>query len=93
MEPLLQLVNHESPNVRHRVAWILGKTKNPRAFEAILKLTEDPDDRVAYDAIMALGELKDERAVPHLFRLINENLDHPEDLDGAAVMALAKLRG
>jgi HEAT repeat protein len=91
IKPLLELVHHRSPHVRYRVVWVLGKTKDSRAFEAILKLAEDRDHRVAYDAMLALAELGDERAVPHLFRLFKRYHNDSQALDDAAIMALKRL--
>ncbi len=48
---------------------MLGYTHDPRAYETILRLTDDPDERVRYDATVALGILGDERAIEPLTRI------------------------
>jgi len=54
--------------------WILAKSKDTSAFKTILRLTEDPDRRVQYDAALGLGELGDKRAIEHL-RVLAERSD------------------
>lgn len=85
------LANHPNPQVRYRAVWILGKSRDPDFFETIVSKVGDPDHRVAYDAILALGELRDPRAIPHLQALPERHQDHPDGLESAALMALAKL--
>ena len=88
---LRPLAYHSNPQVRYRVVWILGKTRDPDVFETILSRVDDPDHRVAYDAIMALGSLGDQRAIPHLRMYAEQSANHPDGLDSPAIMALEKL--
>ena len=59
--------------VRFRAVWALAQTRATSAYETILALTEDPDQRVRYDATVALGVLGDARAVEPLARLWARN--------------------
>ena len=88
---MLPKINHADPRVRFRAVWVLGKTRDPAAFDAIRSCVEDSDHRVAYDAMMALGELGDSRAVPLLEALASKYHGHPDSLDSAAKSALLKL--
>ena len=88
---VLRLVDHSDPRVRFRAIWVLGKSRDPAGYEAILSHVEDCDDRVAYDAMMALGELGDARAISHLQLLASKLQGHPEGLGSAAMSALARL--
>lgn len=90
--PRLQtLANHPDPRVRFRVVWLLGKSQCPAAYRTIVERIEDSDARVAYDAIMALGEFGDLRSIPLLQELASRLAGRSEELLGAALMALAKL--
>ena len=90
--PQLQAVaDSADPQVRFRVAWILGKTRDPAAFDTLCGLAEDSDPGVRYDAVLALGELGDRRAVPILKVLAAQ----PEDeaaISSAAKIALNRLK-
>ena len=70
--------------------WALGKTRDPRAYETILCLTDDPEGYVRYDAAIALGVLGDERAVAPLVTLMQEP-DDQHCVDSAAAMGLDRL--
>lgn len=85
------LIKHADPRVRYRAVWILGKSRDPDVFETILSCVEDPDHRVVYDALMALGDLGDRRAISYLRALADHFDDDPNGLDGAARIALTKL--
>ena len=61
--PLLEACNHSNPVVRFRAAWALAHTHDPRAYETLLRLTDDPDSGVRYDATIGLGVLGDIRAI------------------------------
>ena len=52
--------------VRLRAGWVLGMSKDPRAFEPLCRLLRDLDERVRYDIAVALGHHGDERAIPIL---------------------------
>ena len=46
---------------------------DPRAFDTILRLTNDTDERVRYDATLALGKLGDDRAIEPLVSMVFED--------------------
>jgi len=88
-EPLpyaIQACKSENPVVRFRAVWILGKTKDPLAYETILGLCDDPDEGVRYDATLALGHLGDRRAIEPLVELCIRG-----DETGSAITALSIL--
>ncbi len=83
---LLGAADSPDPQMRFRVAWVLGHTRDPRALETLLRLTDDPDEGVRYDATVALGVLGDERAIPPLIRMwLLDDVSRP------AAMALSRL--
>jgi HEAT repeat protein len=86
---LLEAAASPDPQVRFRVVWALGKSRDARALESIFRMTSDTDERVRYDAATALGEYGDTSAVPVLSRLAESAAD--SDLGSAARAALRKL--
>ena len=70
---LLPICGSENPVARFRAVWILGKSWSPAAYDTILILCGDLDDRVRYDAVLALGNLGDHRAVPELMAMALED--------------------
>ncbi len=77
IEPLLQLLKHESDHVRLRTLTALGiRFKDERLVESLINLLDDDHPRVAIAAIHRLGKLGDRRAVPPLIEL----LGHPAQL-------------
>lgn len=89
---LLPLVSDDSPQVRFRVAWVLGKSRDPQAYSALTAMVEDTDEAVRYDATLALGELGDTRAVPFLEELALR-VNREDSRLGAALSARDKLAG
>ena len=75
IDQLIKACDHTNPMTRLRAAWVLGYTKDPRAYGPILRLTEDPNERVRYDATVALGILGDKRGLQHLLRMYWEDDD------------------
>lgn len=90
VEPLVAAANSEDPQVRFRVVWALGKSRDPDALPTIVRLTQDPDERVAHDAVLALGELADLRAVPRLEELAGQ-IEDERGLVSASRTALSRL--
>jgi HEAT repeat protein len=75
---LISACDHPMPQVRYRAVWALACTHDPRAYETVMRLTSDPDDRVNYDAILGLGVLGDTRAIGPLVEMVLQN-DGPAD--------------
>lgn len=89
---LLPMVSDDSPQVRFRVAWILGKSRDPSAYPALAALVEDADEAVRYDATLALGELGDARAVFFL-KALAQRVPREDGRASTAMAALVKLKG
>ena len=88
---LIIAASSSDPQVRFRVVWALGKSRDNRALPTLLALTDDPDERVRYDAVLALGELGDVQAIASLEEIARRSSD-PAALDSAALCALTKLK-
>jgi HEAT repeat protein len=69
---LIEVAGSSDPQVRFRAVWVLGKSRDARAFETILRLTEDADASVAYDATLALAERGNLHALEPLRRLVGK---------------------
>jgi HEAT repeat protein len=86
LEPLIEACDHPNPVVRFRALWALAHTRDRLAYDTILRLMDDPDERVRYDATVALGVLGDLRAVEPLAEpLLRDDETRP------AVMAFIRL--
>lgn len=55
IQPLLDATHDPNPEVRFRALWVLAATRAPGAYERLLALIQDPDERVRYVAVEALG--------------------------------------
>ena len=86
-QALIEACASANPVVRYRAAWTLGVSKDPSAFDCLLALTDDPDEGVRYDAVLALGNLGDSRALDPLRRMARER-----DPSLPAIEALRELR-
>ncbi len=90
LEQLVEASDHPDMWVRLRAGWAPGYTKDPRAFETILRLTRDPDGYLHYDATIALGILGDDRGIAPLIAFMSV----PEEeysVDSAAAMGLGRM--
>ena len=88
---LIAEADSPNPQVRFRLAWVLGKTRDPAAFDTLCQLAKDVNSEVKYDAVLALGELGDPRAVP----VLNGLAAQPDDeaaISSAARTALSRLK-
>lgn len=53
-------------------------TKGPQDIAALIEATQDPEWKVRWDAVNALGELRDPRAIPALVeRALHDDNSHP----------------
>jgi len=77
------------PRVRRFAVEALGWSEDPRAADALMAATRDPDEEVRRLACVQLGRLKVQAALPALTALFE---DPSEDVRWAAVMAVDKLR-
>ncbi len=68
---LLQLLEHDNPNVRLKVIHALGKIKESRAVEPLLAMPAHEDETIKAAVIIALGDIGDPQAVPPLLNLLN----------------------
>ncbi|HEY3011498.1 MAG TPA: HEAT repeat domain-containing protein [Gemmatimonadales bacterium] len=74
IEPLLALLDQTARNpARAWAANVLGEVRAQRAFAALVRCLDDPDDEVRAKSATALGRLGDHRAVtPLLERLLTD---------------------
>lgn len=95
IENLIEACSSPDPQTRFRSVWILGHTRDPRAYDTILTLTKDPDEKVRYDATLALGVLGDERALVPLAEMCREGSELPasEALVKLGLIALPVVQG
>ena len=66
---LSELVGHIEPRVRYRLAWLLGKISDNMSVTLLAAMTMDRDERVSYDAFMALSHRDDKEAVECILRI------------------------
>jgi HEAT repeat protein len=88
VDALIPATGNSNAQVRFRAVWALGKIADPHGFEAIARLTRDEDERVWYDAMHALAEFGDLRAVPVLADLSRYEGNEGEEFHRARVAAL-----
>ena len=67
---LSQEASHAEPAVREVAAERLGFLGGGGALELVVRLLDDPSLEVRSSAVAALGDLRDQRAVPHLVDLL-----------------------
>ena len=85
--PLLEALSHKEWKVRLRATEALALLKPQAAVEPLLVLMEhDPDTAVRQDAIRALGEIGDARAVEPLLKALDQT-----SLKPLAISALGKI--
>lgn len=74
VEKLIVALRHPDSMTRTRAAWLLGKTGDPRAVDALIRLlrtTRDP--YLAGEAVLALGETENRSARRFLKTLSNHS--------------------
>lgn len=77
--------------VRGRSALMLGKLKDVRAVEPLIRALNAPGYQTPLYAAEALGNIGDPRAIPHLLALVNSTIAGKERAHDAAVTALKKM--
>lgn len=68
---LIQETNSDYTRVRFEVARILGRIRDPRATDAMVRLLDDRSFNVAAYAAWGLGEMRAPEAVPTLLRFVH----------------------
>lgn len=71
--PLIETLRDPDANVRHGAAEALGRIGDRGALQPLLDLLRD-DFWQQYPAIVALGEMRDNRAVPRLVELLDDEM-------------------
>jgi HEAT repeat protein len=82
---LVSLLDHEDINVVQQVIDGLSQIRTTLAVEALVKVL-DRDPWLRFAAVHALGEIGDQRAVPALAPLVNDEL-----VRGAVIRAMGKI--
>ncbi|MCM2357078.1 MAG: HEAT repeat domain-containing protein [Geobacteraceae bacterium] len=82
---LVQALSDPDANVRHGAAEALGKIGDRGALKPLVGLLKD-DFWLQYPAIVALAEMRDDRAVPHLLQLLSNEM-----LAGPVIETLGKI--
>jgi len=77
----------ESPLVRHAAAKAIIDTAGMEEIDSLLPILKDPDSSVRAGTIQFLGQLKDERLIPHLTEVL-EN----DSKDSVRLIAVEALR-
>jgi HEAT repeat protein len=70
IEPLIDLLKHESPEARHAAAHVLGKIGDKRAVKALIEALEDESIPVLTKSAFSLGQMDAVESVSALTRLI-----------------------
>lgn len=69
-EKLIRSLSHTEPTVAVRAATILGELRSKAAADPLIALAiSNPDPYIQEAAVVALGRIGDERAMPHLENL------------------------
>jgi HEAT repeat protein len=72
-EKLIRSLSHPEATVPVRAAAILGELRSKGAVEPLIRLAiSNPDPYIQEAAVIALGQIGDERAVPHVQNLTLE---------------------
>lgn len=74
--PIIELLNDAEDGVRQAAAIALGQMGHTAAFHPLVEVANDEEDEMlAQAAIVSLGRLKDERAIPVLFEFVTDGAD------------------
>lgn len=71
--PLIEALRDRDINVRHAAAEALGKIGDHAALLPLIELLKE-DFWLQYPAIVAMGEMRDNRAVPQLLQLLDDEM-------------------
>lgn len=89
---LITLLTNENEDliVRGRSALMLGKLRDQRAVDALIRALRAPGHQTPVYAAEALGNIGDRRAIPYLLAMVEETSGKDKARD-AALVALHKL--
>jgi HEAT repeat protein len=88
---LIEAIKDENMEVRNSSAMFLGWIESKEALPSLLQAaTADPDTRVRKSAIQALENIRDQRAVLPLIRLLN---DEAKDIRDKVLTTLERITG
>jgi hypothetical protein len=73
VEPLIAVLNEQTPTIREKAALGLGRIGDKRAVEPLIALLNDPDQFVRVNAAQALIKIGDERAEAPLMAAFERN--------------------
>lgn len=82
---------HEDLIVRGRSALMLGKLKDQRAVNSLIRALDAPGHQTPVYAAEALGEIGDPRAIKPLLTLVDDTRKGRDRARAAAITALTKL--
>ena len=88
LERLLPLLADSEPKVRANAARVLGDARYGRAYEALVRLTQDTDAHTRAIGTLALAKLGRRESVPAAFAMLAANADKDPYVRHAAVEAL-----
>lgn len=88
IEGAIRLLQSEDVQLRQFIAYLLGRTGDPRAIEPLIEALQDEHVGVRGAAANALGQIGDAQAVPYLYPLLKS--DNPQLIVWAAY-ALTRL--
>ncbi|MGV3756725.1 MAG: PVC-type heme-binding CxxCH protein [Verrucomicrobiota bacterium] len=93
VQELVPLILDKDPEVRAQTAKIMGDIRFDGAYNALLQLLQDTDQRVRYFAVLSAGRYGDPRAVDRIISVIRENGERDPYLRHAGMMALTMIEG
>jgi HEAT repeat protein len=72
VKPMMALLEHTDPMARFQAAHVLSKLEDTRAANALILALQDDSIEVVQKAAFALGQLKDDTAIPALVDLLGD---------------------
>jgi HEAT repeat protein len=87
---LIKNLDSEYREIRMCSVWTLGKVKDPRALDALIKALTHKDLGVRVKAAEALGEMKETKAIEPLITALKDN---DEDIRDSFANALKDITG
>jgi HEAT repeat protein len=89
-ETALELLLPLSNPIAMRVVYLLGEIRGERAFEHVLPLLKDSNERVRGSAAIALARIAGEKAIKHLLPLLK---DKEPEIRWRAIEGLGEIKG